>query len=83
MIVVPVAAGLAGLERHAFGSVTTDPADPKKGRFTLTEKGRLVRDAYDGVVGAIERRWQRRYGAALVRELRSTLLRVAKEVGIE
>ena len=72
-IVVPIGPGFAGLERHAFAELTPDPNDKRKGWFTLTEKGRLVRDAYDDVVVAIERRWKRRYGTTLVRNLRSAL----------
>ena len=70
---LPADGTLAGLERHAYAAVDPDPHDTRKGRFTLTEKGKLVRDAYDGIVAAIERRWMRRYGDAVVRELRDTL----------
>jgi hypothetical protein len=76
--VVPADGMLAGLERHDFAALTPDPDDKRKGWFTLTEKGRLVRDAYDSVVVAIEQRWKRRYGATLVRNLRSALTSVRR-----
>jgi hypothetical protein len=75
---VPAEPSLAALERHAYAAVVADPRDKRKGRLTLTEKGERVRDAYDDIVVAIERRWKRRYGAAVVRELRSTLSSVQK-----
>lgn len=77
-IFVP-AGGLAGLERHAYGALAPDANDEKKGVFTLTEKGRLVRDAYDEIVVAIEQRWKRRYGATLMRNLRSALTSVQRD----
>jgi hypothetical protein len=75
---VPADSTLAALERHAYAAVAADPSDKRKGRLTLTEKGKSVRDAYDDVVAAIEQRWKRRYGAAVVRELRSALTSVQK-----
>ncbi len=73
---VPVDAALAGLERHAFATLTPDPDNKKMGRFVLSEKGRLVRDAYDDIVIAIEQRWKRRYGSTLMRNLRTALTSV-------
>jgi hypothetical protein len=70
---VPADGLFAGLERHAYAAVVADPDDQRKGRLTLTEKGERVRDAYDDIVVAIEQRWKRRYGAAVVRELRAAL----------
>jgi hypothetical protein len=75
---VPADATLAGLERHAFATLVPDPTDKRRGWFTLTEKGRLVRDAYDDIVVAIEQRWKRRYGTALIRSLRSALTRARR-----
>jgi len=70
---LPADSTLAALERHAYADVVPDPNDKRKGRLTLTEKGKRVRDAYDDVVAAIEQRWKRRYGAGAVRDLRSAL----------
>jgi hypothetical protein len=75
---LPVEASFAALERHAYAEVVPDPSDKRKGRLTLTEKGKAVRDAYDDIVVAIEQRWKRRYGAAVVREVRSALASVAR-----
>ena len=70
---LPVDSGFAGLERHAYAAVVVDAEDKRRGRLTLTEKGRAVRDAYDDIVVAIEDRWKRRYGSPAVGELRSAL----------
>lgn len=70
---LPADGPLAALERHAYAAVVADPSDNRKGRLTLTDKGKLVRDAYDDIVVAIEQRWKRRYGAAVIRELRGAL----------
>jgi len=70
---IAVPAIFAGLERHGYAELAVDPNDKKKGRLTLSEKGVLIRDAYDEIVVDIERRWKSRYGAAVVRECRSAL----------
>lgn len=70
---LPVDGWFAGLERHAYAEVVADRKDKRKGRLTLTEKGTLVRDAYDDIVVAIEQRWRRRYSGAAVHDLRSAL----------
>ena len=75
---VPAVSMLAALERHAYAEVAVNQTDKRKGRLTLTEKGRLVRDAYDDIVVAIEERWKRRYGADIVDEVRSALTPVQK-----
>ncbi len=76
---VPV--GFAGLERHGFAALRTDQKDKKRGWVTLTEKGKLVRDAYDDIVVAIEQRWKRRYGATLLRNLRRALTSLRLSAG--
>ena len=43
---MPADSTLAALERHAYAAVAADPSDKRKGRLTLTEKGKIVRDAY-------------------------------------
>jgi len=68
---IPV--GFGGVERHRYASVAVDPDDKLRGRLTLTEKGRRVRDSYEGICADIERRWKRRYGAAVVGSVRSAL----------
>jgi hypothetical protein len=73
---VPADSTLAALERHAYAEIAVDPSDKRTGRLTLTEKGSLVRDAYDDIVVAIEQRWKRRYGAAVVDEVRTALTSV-------
>ncbi len=76
---LPANSTLAALERHAYAVVAVDQSDKRNGRVTLTEKGRLVRDAYDDIVVAIEERWKRRYGTALVHGLRSALNSMQKK----
>jgi hypothetical protein len=76
-VMLPVDSTFAMLERHAYASLVVDPKNQCLGRLTLTEKGAAVRDAYDEIVVAIERRWKRRYGAGVVRDLRSALLSVS------
>jgi DNA-binding MarR family transcriptional regulator len=71
-----VPADFAGLERHAYVDLAVDPKDKRRGRVTLSEKGRLVRDAYDDTVVDVERRWKKRYGAGIVRDVRSALTTV-------
>jgi hypothetical protein len=76
-VMLPHDGTLAALERHAYASLVVDPKNPRLGRLTLTEKGAAVRDAYDEIVMAIEKRWKRRYGAGIVREVRSGLTSVS------
>jgi hypothetical protein len=76
-VMLPADGTFAALERHAYASLVVEPKNERLGRLTLTEKGAAVRDAYDEVVVAIERRWKRRYGAGVVRDLRRALSCVA------
>jgi hypothetical protein len=76
-VMLPADGTFAALERHAYASLVVDPKNKRLGRLTLTEKGAAVRDAYDEIVVAIERRWKRRYGAGVVRDLRSALSSVS------
>ncbi len=57
---IPAHWAFAGLKRHWFATVDTDESNPRQGLLRLTEKGGQVRDAYQEVASAIERRWQRR-----------------------
>ena len=72
-VMLPVDSTFAALERHAYASLVVDPTNKRLGRLTLSEKGAAVRDAYDDIVVAIEKRWKRRYGARIVRDMRGAL----------
>jgi hypothetical protein len=76
---IPVHPMLYSLERHGYAAVEAHP-DARTGRLRLTEKGRRVRDAYEPVLAAVERRWERRYGASVVHGVRASLKAVAEQL---
>jgi len=68
-----IAMAVSFLEKRGYAVVETDPVDGRSKLLTLTKSGREARDAYPGLVRDIERRWQQRFAADAVANLRRAL----------
>lgn len=68
---IAVAAGY--LARHGYAKVGAEPGASGSKSLVLTEKGRTAREAYATLTGAIEKRWEARFGEAL-QEMNGRLL---------
>ena len=71
--ILPMHSTWANLYRHDYAEIEPDGDDPRHGRLSLTEKGRLVRDTYRTLPTEIENRWEVRYGKATIGSLRQSL----------
>ncbi len=78
-------ANLAGLERWGYIVVAPDSSaasTPPRSHWRVrpSRAGRYARAIWARLEGAIERRWEQRFGADLVAELRQSLLGVADQL---
>ena len=64
------------LEKRGYVVIGPDPASTLTKLVRLTPKGRVARDAYRQMVGAIEQRWKARFGKDNIRNLRESLERL-------
>ena len=70
---------LSGMERWGYVLVQPDPADsrpkPPLSAWVIraTPKGRQAQDVWRPLFGAIEKRWQARFGADEIEKLRQSL----------
>ncbi len=68
------------LRKKGVALVGLDPSGNTKARIVrLTPKGRAVQDEYHTLIGAIEKRWQERFGTAAIRAIREPLERLVGE----
>jgi DNA-binding MarR family transcriptional regulator len=77
---------LPGMERWGYVVVAPDPADdrskPPRPDWLVrcTAKGRQARELWPSLFGPIERRWQERFGAEPVADLRASLQTLARRL---
>jgi DNA-binding MarR family transcriptional regulator len=74
---VRMAAGV--LERGGYAIIEPDPTATRGKIVRLTPKGLSAQDAYRRLPGEIERRWQQRFGAETIRDMRESLERLVGE----
>ena len=80
---------LNGLERWGYVVVEPDPADtrPKPPRsawlIRATPKGRQAQEMWRPLFGAIEKRWQARFGQDEISGLRESLMSIVREIDID
>ena len=65
--------GKSVLERHGYIEIVRDADNPKTRVAVPTARGRNTRDEYEPTVGRVEDRWESKYGADVVAQLRSAL----------
>jgi DNA-binding MarR family transcriptional regulator len=70
---------LSGLERHGFVKVQT-ARDGKTKAVRLTWRSKQLHEGYDDMLADVEQRWEERYGADVVRALRTSLQELAEPV---
>ena len=83
-------ANLAGLQRWGYivvapdasGPARSGPATPPRAEWPVrpSRAGRFAQAIWARLEGAIERRWEQRFGAGLLAELRGSLLGVARQL---
>ncbi len=77
---------LAGMLRWRYVTITPDPADTRKKIperdwiIRLTSGGKRAREIWQPLIGEIETRWDERFGADAIRELREALRDVAAQI---
>jgi DNA-binding MarR family transcriptional regulator len=69
------------LQKHSYATATADPLDPRAQILRLTARGHDALIAYRELNGAIEDRWQERFGEANVWGLRTSLETLAGNSG--
>ncbi len=69
---------LGFLEKRRLAVVEPDPAGGRGKVVRLTPSGRAARDADRRLLGAVEQRWDARFGEREIGSLRDALERVAK-----
>ena len=75
------------MERWGYVTIAPDPADTRKRVperewiIRTTRAGKKSREVWEAVLPEIERRWEHRFGAGEVRELREALHEVASRIG--
>ncbi|SPF54857.1 hypothetical protein SBA4_6720012 [Candidatus Sulfopaludibacter sp. SbA4] len=80
---------LNGMERWGYIVVAPDPSDsrPRPPRrdwvIRATPKGRKAREVWGPLAGAIEDRWQARFGKAEIGRLRESLWEVIRQLDVE
>jgi hypothetical protein len=75
-----IAVVLDFLRKQGVALAGLDPSGKTKLQIArLTPKGRAVQDEYHTLIGAIENRWQERFGAAAIRAIREPLERLFGE----
>ena len=80
---------LNGMERWGYVLVAPDPADsrPKPPRsawvIRATPKGRQAQEIWRPLFGAIEQRWQERFGEDEIDQLRESLSAFAGQIDVE
>ena len=74
-----IRAALGILRKKRLAVVESDPAGSRVKMVRLTPKGREAQDSYRRLLGAIEERWQKRFGMNTVNALRKLLERLVGE----
>ena len=64
---------LGYLERAGMVVTGADPLASRGRAVSLTARGRVARDRYGRLVGAVERGWEQRFGTGLVSDLRDVI----------
>ncbi|HUI41794.1 MAG TPA: MarR family winged helix-turn-helix transcriptional regulator [Terriglobia bacterium] len=67
------------LQKRRLAAVEPDPTAARTKLARLTPEGREAQDAYRELLGAIEERWQARFGKDAIRDLREPLERLVGE----
>jgi hypothetical protein len=86
---VPVATNLNGMERWGYVLVQPDPADsrPKPARSSwvirATAAGRKAQDVWRPLFGAIEKRWEGRFGKDEIDQLRESLWVLVSRIDVD
>jgi DNA-binding MarR family transcriptional regulator len=78
-----IAMALSFLSKRGYASIRLESAGSRVKVLWLTPKGRQARDAYGRLVGAIEERWQEKYGKHSVDTLRESLERLTGGPGTQ
>ncbi len=82
-------ANLRGMERWGYVTIAPDPADTRAKIpardwiIRATQAGKKSREVWAAVLPEIERRWEHRFGAGEIRELREALYEMASRIGGE
>jgi DNA-binding MarR family transcriptional regulator len=80
---------LNGMERWGYVVVAPDPADslprPPRSRWVIraTAKGRIAQEGWRPLFGAIEKRWQARFGKDEIAQLRKSLSALISQIDVE
>jgi DNA-binding MarR family transcriptional regulator len=74
-----ISMALGVLQKSGIAEAKPDPAASRGKVVHLTPKGRKAQDSYRQLVGAIEERWQARFGRDPIRGLRESLQSLAVE----
>lgn len=83
---LPAGHGLVGngkslLERHLIVTVSPDPADRRKKRAALTDRGLAVLQHHPGRLQTVETEWRERYSGELIDRLRNGLEKLGAAAG--
>ncbi|HEY6446631.1 MAG TPA: hypothetical protein VIY53_09240 [Acidobacteriaceae bacterium] len=74
-----IAVATGWLARHGFAVINTAPVPGRGKQIHLNEKGLIAQENNRKRIAAIEKQWQRRFGAEAVRHLRDALDPLVKD----